>query len=97
MVTHRRPSALRTLALMFALLAALCLVLGAVLSDAWAQTAPLYAFTKVADSTEDGFDPNNFGCAAINARGISLSERDAWPPTGSTLFLGSTGPTQMEP
>ena len=52
MVTHRGPSALRTLALMFALLAALCLVLGAVLSDAWAQTAPLYTFTKVADSTD---------------------------------------------
>ncbi|HWS79663.1 MAG TPA: choice-of-anchor tandem repeat NxxGxxAF-containing protein [Rubrobacter sp.] len=67
MVTHRRPSALRTLTLMFALLAALCLVLGAVLSDARAQTAPQYTFTKVADSVEDGFV--SFGCAAINNRG----------------------------
>ncbi len=69
MVTHRRPFALRSLALMIALLAGLSLVLGAVLSDARAQTAPQYTFTKVADSVEDGFDPNNFGCAAINERG----------------------------
>jgi hypothetical protein len=28
-----------------------------------------YAFTKVADSSEDNFDPNSFGCATINSRG----------------------------
>jgi hypothetical protein len=69
MVTHRRPSALRSLALAFALLTALSLVLGVVLSDARAQTAPQYTFTKVADSVEDGFDPFIFGCAAINTPG----------------------------
>jgi hypothetical protein len=88
MVTHRRPSALRTLALMFALLAALCLVLGAVLSDAWAQTAPQYTFTKVADSTEDGFDPNNFGCAAINARGDIAFRAGRLAPDGFNTIPG---------
>jgi hypothetical protein len=88
MVTHRRPSALRTLALMFALLAALCLVLGAVLSDARAQTAPQYTFTKVADSTEDGFDPNNFGCAAINARGDIAFRAGRLAPDGFNTIPG---------
>ena len=69
MLTHRRPYALRSLALVFALVAGLSVVLGAMLSDARAQTAPQYTFTKVADSVEDGFDPNSFGCAAINTRG----------------------------
>ena len=31
--------------------------------------AQRYSFTKVADSTEDGFDPFNFGCASINSAG----------------------------
>jgi hypothetical protein len=69
MMTHSRPSGLRSLALSLALLTGLIMVLGAMSSDAQAQTAPQYTFTKVADSTEDGFDPNNFGCAAINTRG----------------------------
>jgi len=51
------------------LVAGLSVVLGAVLSEAQAQTAPQYTFTKAADSVEDGFDPNSFGCAAINTRG----------------------------
>jgi hypothetical protein len=42
-------------------------MLGAMLSDAQAQTAGGYTFTKVADSTEDGFV--SFGCAAINSQG----------------------------
>jgi hypothetical protein len=28
-----------------------------------------YTFTKLADSTEDNFDPFSFGCASINAGG----------------------------
>ena len=88
MVTHRRPSVLRSLALMFALLTALGLVLGAVLSDARAQTAPQYTFTKVADSTEDGFDPNNFGCAAINARGDIAFRAGRLAPDGFNTIDG---------
>jgi hypothetical protein len=67
MLTHRRPSVLRSLPLSLALLTALSLVFGAVLSDARAQTAPQYTFTKVADSVENGFV--SFGCAAINTSG----------------------------
>ena len=64
---HRRPSALRSFAMLFALAAGLAIVLGAMLSDAQAQTTPQYTFTKVADSAEDGFV--SFGCAAINSQG----------------------------
>jgi hypothetical protein len=88
MVTHRRPSVLRSSALMFALLTALGLVLGAVLSDARAQTAPQYTFTKVADSTEDSFDPNNFGCAAINARGDIAFRAGRLAPDGFNTIDG---------
>jgi hypothetical protein len=73
---------------MFALLTALGLVLGAVLSDARAQTAPQYTFTKVADSTEDGFDPNNFGCAAINARGDIAFRAGRLAPDGFNTIDG---------
>jgi hypothetical protein len=69
MFTHRRPPVLRPLALLLALLTALSVALGAALSDARAQFAPQYTFTKVADSVDDGFDPNRLGCAAINERG----------------------------
>jgi hypothetical protein len=69
MYAHRRPPVLRTLALILALLTGLSVALGAILSDAQAQSAPQYTFTRVADSVEDGFDPNSFGCAAINERG----------------------------
>jgi hypothetical protein len=88
MVTHSRPSVPGSLALMFALLTALGLVLGAVLSDAWAQTAPQYTFTKVADSTADGFDPNNFGCAAINARGDIAFRAGRLAPDGFNTIDG---------
>jgi hypothetical protein len=73
---------------MIALLAGLCLVLGAVLSDARAQTAPQYTFTKVADSVEDGFDPNNFGCAAINARGDIAFRAGRLAPDGFNTIPG---------
>jgi hypothetical protein len=88
MVTHRRPSVLRSSALMFALLTALGLVLGAVLSDARAQTVPQYTFTKVADSVEDGFDLNNFGCAAINARGDIAFRAGRLTPDGFNTIPG---------
>ena len=54
MITHRRPSVLRTLALILTLLTGLSVALGAVLSDARAQTAPQYTFTRVADMMADG-------------------------------------------
>jgi hypothetical protein len=66
-LTHRHPAALRVFALVFALITGLAVMLGAMLSDAQAQTAGGYTFTKVADSTEDGFV--SFGCAAINSQG----------------------------
>src|SRR5918994_4934235 len=62
-----RSHALRLVALVIAVAAALAIALGAMLSDAQAQTAPQYTFTNVADSTEDGFA--SFGCAAINSQG----------------------------
>jgi hypothetical protein len=88
MLTHRRPSALRSLVLSLALLIGLCLALGVVLSDARGQTAPQYTFTKVADSTEDGFDPNNFGCAAINARGDIAFRAGRLAPDGFNTIDG---------
>jgi hypothetical protein len=88
MMTHRRPTTLRSLALMFALLAGLSLVLGAVLSDARAQTAPQYTFTKVVDSVEDGFDPFNFGCAAINTRGDIAFRAGRLAPDGFNTIDG---------
>jgi hypothetical protein len=72
MLTYRRRSALRLFTLVFVLVAGLAIALGAMLSEARAQTAPpapQYTFTKVADSVEDGFDPFSFGCAAINSPG----------------------------
>jgi hypothetical protein len=88
MVTHRRPSALRSLALSLALLTALSLVLGAVLSDARAQTAPQYTFTKVADSVEDGFDPFSFGCASINNRSEVAFRAGRVAPDGFNTIPG---------
>jgi hypothetical protein len=63
MLTYERSSALRLFALVFAVVAGLAILLAA---PAYAQE---YNFTKVADSTEDGFDPFSFGCTSINTRG----------------------------
>jgi hypothetical protein len=63
MLTHERSTALRRFALVFAVVAGLAILLAA---PAYAQE---YNFTKVADSTEDGFDPFSFGCTSINTRG----------------------------
>jgi hypothetical protein len=69
MLTYQRSSALRLFVLVFALVVGLAIVLGAMFSDAQAQSAPQYTFTKMADSAEDGFDPFSFGCSSINTRG----------------------------
>ena len=55
---RKRSQALRLFALGFSVVAALAIALGTMLSAAQAQTAGDYDFTKVADSTEDGFDPS---------------------------------------
>ncbi len=87
MFTYRRRSALR----LFALVAGLAIALGAMLSDARAQTAPPaphYTFTKVADSVEDGFDPNSFGCAAINTPGDIAFKAGRLAPDGFNTIPG---------
>jgi hypothetical protein len=86
MHTHHRPSALRLFATLFALAAGLTIVLGAMLSDAQAQTTPQYTFTRVADSVEDGFDPFSFGCAAINTRGDIAFRAGRLAPDGSNTI-----------
>jgi hypothetical protein len=88
MHTHRRPSALRFFATLFALAAGLTIVLGAMLSNAQAQTTPQYTFTKVADSVEDGFDPNSFGCAAINTPGDIAFRAGRLAPDGFNTIPG---------
>ena len=88
MLTYRRPSAARIFALVFALVTGLTMVLGAMLSDAQAQTAGGYTFTKVADSVEDGFDPFSFGCAAINAPGDVAFRAGRLAPDGFNTIPG---------
>ena len=88
MFTHRPASVLRTLALLLVLLTGLSVALGAILSDARAQSAPQYTFTKVADSVEDGFDPNSFGCAAINERGDIAFRAGRVAPDGFNTVPG---------
>jgi hypothetical protein len=75
----------------FGLVAGLAIALGAMLSDARAQTAPpapQYTFTKVADSVEDGFDPNSFGCAAINTPGDIAFRAGRLAPDGFNTIPG---------
>jgi hypothetical protein len=66
---RKRSQVLRLFVLGVAVVAALAIALGTMLSAAQAETLGDYDFTKVADSTEDGFDPSNFGCTSINSRG----------------------------
>src|SRR5215207_7015913 len=91
MLTHQRSSNLRLLVIVFALVVGLAIALGAMLSEARAQTAPpapQYTFTKVADSVEDGFDPNSFGCAAINTRGDNAFKAGRLAPDGFNTIHG---------
>jgi hypothetical protein len=50
-----------------------------VMAFAAAAFAQQYTFTKVADSSDDGFDPFSFECSAINNRG-DIAFRTARPP-----------------
>ena len=75
----------------FLLAGGVALALGAMLSDARAQTAPpapQYTFTKVADSAEDGFDPFSFGCAAINTPGDVAFKAGRLAPDGFNTIPG---------
>jgi hypothetical protein len=85
---HKRASALRLFALAFALAAGFAIVLGARLSDAQAQAAPLYNFTKVADSARDDFDPFAFTCSSINNRGDVAFKAGRTTPDGLNSFDG---------
>ena len=80
MLTYRRPSILRLSAMVVALATGLAVVLGAPLSKAQAQPAEGYTFTKVADSSEDGFF--SFGCAAINTQGEIAFGAERLAPDG---------------
>ena len=88
MHTHRRPSALRLFVMLLALATGLTILLGAMFSDAQAQTTSQYTFTKVADSAEDGFDPFSFGCAAINTRGDIAFRAGRLAPDGFNTIPG---------
>jgi hypothetical protein len=88
MPTYRRPTVLRLFALLFAMVGGLAIALGAMLSTVQAQTAPQYTFTRVADSAEDGFDPNSFGCAAINNRGDIAFRAGRPAPDGFNTIPG---------
>jgi hypothetical protein len=72
---------LRLFILVFAGVAGLAIVLGAMFSGARAQAAPQYTFTRVADSAADGFDPFSFECSAINNQG-DIAFRTARPARG---------------
>ena len=87
MLTHRR----RLVLCMLAVASGLIMALGAMQSGAWAQTtppAPQYSFTRVADSTADGFDPFSFGCAAINAPGDVAFKAGRLAPDGFNTIPG---------
>ena len=84
MLIHRRRLVLR----MLALAGGLIMALGAMQSGAWAQTtppAPQYYFTRVADSTADGFAPISFGCAAINSPGDIAFKAGRSAPNENTI------------
>jgi hypothetical protein len=81
MLTYQRSPALRLFIFVFALVAGLAILLGAMLSGAQAQSAPQNTFTKVADSAEDGFDPFSFECSANNNLG-DIGFRTARPARG---------------
>ena len=87
MLIHRR----RLVLCMLALAGGLIMALGAMQSGAWAQTtppAPQYSFTRVADSTADGFDPSSFGCAAINSPGDIAFKAGRLAPDGFNTISG---------
>ena len=87
MPTYQRRSAL----LLLAFVVGLAMAFGAMLSEARAQTVPpasQYTFTRVADSTEDGFEPFSFGCAAINAPGDIAFKAGRLAPDGFNTIPG---------
>lgn len=66
-------------------LAAAFAMVSALAAPAYAQS---YSFTKVADSTEDGFDPFSFGCSSINAGGDVAFKAGRKAPDGINTIEG---------
>lgn len=60
-------------------------MLATLATPAYAQQ---YNFTKVADSTEDNFDPFSFGCASINAPGDVAFKAGRLAPDGFNTIHG---------
>jgi hypothetical protein len=60
-------------------------VVVALASPAYAQG---YTFTKVADSAQDGFEPNSFGCATINSGGAIAFRAGRLAPDGFNTIGG---------
>jgi hypothetical protein len=63
----------------------LAVVLTATASPAYAAG---YEFTKVADSSEDGFDPFGFGCSTMNGRGDIAFRAGRVAPDGFNTIPG---------
>jgi hypothetical protein len=57
-------------------------------TTAWPASAQGYTFTKVADSSADGFDPSSFGCATINERGDIAFRAGRPAPDGFNTIPG---------
>ena len=85
---RKRSQPLHLFVLGFSVVAALALALGTMLSAAQAETLGDYDFTKVADSTEDGFDPSSFGCTSINTRGDIAFRAGRVAPDGFNTIPG---------
>jgi hypothetical protein len=80
----RAPGHVRYARGLFQSLVALALVT-ALATPALAQQ---YSFVKVADSTEDGFDPFSFGCASINSKGAIAFRAGRPHPDGFNTIHG---------
>jgi hypothetical protein len=62
--------------------------LAVVLALASPASAQGYTFTKVADSAQDGFEPNSFGCATINSGGAIAFKAGRLAPDGFNTIPG---------
>jgi hypothetical protein len=60
----------------------------ALLCAATSAVAADYTFTKVADSSADGFDPSSFGSASINAPGDIAFRAGRVAPDGFNTIGG---------
>jgi hypothetical protein len=63
-------------------------VMTMVIAPALPARAQEFTFTKLADSTEDGFEPFSFGCATINASGAVAFRGGRLAPDGFNTIPG---------